>query len=786
MTDRPIDEPRPDEPTGQRGQASSADAGAEQALSRWLAAGVVATAAIVLSFPLYLTKQRLVSTERTTDSAVAAFVGREQCIDCHESAYQAWKGSDHDNAMDVATDSTVRGDFDDTTFEHDGVTSRFYRRDGKFFAFTEGPGGEMGEFEITHTFGWEPLQQYLVPFPGGRLQALGVAWDTERGEWFDLYPDQDIPASDWLHWTRNAQNWNGMCAECHSTNLIKGYDPDTETFSTTWSEIDVSCEACHGPGSWHVEWADMPEMARPAIENYGLLVGTSDMSAEHYVELCAPCHARRTELGDYDHTSPQLLDNVLPAALREGLYHADGQILDEVYVYGSFVQSKMYRMGVKCADCHDAHSLALHEEGNALCTQCHRADTYDSYDHHFHQQVYQGEPSDGALCVKCHMAEQPYMVVDWRADHSLRLPRPDLTQEIGVPNACTQSGCHDDKPLSWSLRSYREWYGTAKRPHYGQVFAAARDGSPDARDELIKIAGDPLYTPIVRATALTLLEGYPSDEATEAFNQALADEGALIRYTALASLTVASGQRYVELVSPLLFDPVKAVRIEAASRLAGVPDRMLEPYQREALAAGLEEYEQTMAYSLDFSFAGHNLGNLYSRLGDATRAERYYRAAVEVDDLFYPAKVNLAVLLNSQGRNEEAERLLRDVVRDYPEQYEAAYSLGLLLAEMKRVEDAVDFLGIASAGMPDRGRAHYNYGLALQAVGRLPEAEATLQRAVSTEPRNPDFLFALGDHYLRRGDAGRALEAANRILADDPQHPAGRQLLTAARQLRSQ
>jgi hypothetical protein len=198
VTDRPIDEPRPDEPTGQRGQASSADAGAEQALSRWLAAGVVATAAIVLSFPLYLTKQRLVSTERTTDSAVAAFVGREQCIDCHESAYEAWKGSDHDNAMDVATDSTVRGDFDDTTFEHDGVTSRFYRRDGKFFAFTEGPGGEMGEFEITHTFGWEPLQQYLVPFPGGRLQALGVAWDTERGEWFDLYPDQDIPASDWL------------------------------------------------------------------------------------------------------------------------------------------------------------------------------------------------------------------------------------------------------------------------------------------------------------------------------------------------------------------------------------------------------------------------------------------------------------------------------------------------------------------------------------------------------------------------------------------------------------
>ncbi len=779
MSDRSIDEPRLEERTDPRGQTSG-DTTAEQELSRWLTAGVVATAMIVLSFPLYLARQRLAGTERTPESAVATFVGREQCIDCHESAYEAWKGSDHDNAMEVATDSTVRGDFDDTTFEHDGVTSRFYRRDGEFFVRTEGPSGEMGEFEITHTFGWEPLQQYLVPFPGGRLQALGVAWDTERGEWFDLYPDHDIPASDWLHWTRNAQNWNGMCAECHSTNLIKGYDADSETFTTTWSEIDVSCEACHGPGSRHVNWADMPEMARPQIENYGLLIGTSDMSAEHYVELCAPCHARRTELGDYDHTSPHLMDNVLPAVLREGLYHADGQILDEVYVYGSFVQSKMYRMGVKCADCHDAHSLALHEEGNALCTQCHRADTYDSYDHHFHQKVYQGEPSDGALCVKCHMVEQPYMVIDWRADHSLRLPRPDLTQEIGVPNACTQSGCHDDKPLSWSLRSYREWYGTAKRPHYGQVFAAARENQPEARDQLVKIAGDPLYTPIVRATALTLLEGYPSDEATEAFNQALADEDALIRYTALASLTVASGERYVELVSPLLFDPVKGVRIEAASRLAGVPAGMLEPYQQEALAAGLEQYEQTMAYSLDFSFAGHNLGNLYSRLGDATRAERYYRAAVEVDDLFYPAKVNLAVLLNSQGRNQEAERLLRDVVRDYPEQYEAAYSLGLLLAEMNRVGEAVEFLGAASAGMPDRGRVHYNYGLALQTVARLPEAEAALQRAVSTEPRNVDFLFALGDHYLRRGDAGRALEAANRILAEAPGHQAAVQLRAAA------
>jgi tetratricopeptide (TPR) repeat protein len=757
----------------------------ESDLERWVVIGVVASLAIVLSLPLYLVREAVfgAGAGRTAPTPVT-FVGRETCVDCHEKAAEAWMNSDHDRAMAVASDSTVRGDFDDAVFEDRGITSRFYRRDGKFYVFTQGPGGEMGEFEITHTFGWEPLQQYLVPFPGGRLQALSIAWDTERGRWFHLYPNQVIPPGDWLHWTRNAQNWNGMCAECHSTNLIKGYDAESKTFSTTWSEIDVSCEACHGPGSRHVEWAELPPMARPERENYELVIRTSGITNRQQVELCAPCHSRRTELGDYDHTHPELLDNVLPAVLQEGLYHADGQILDEVYVYGSFVQSKMYRMGIRCGDCHDVHSLKLHKDGNDLCLQCHQAETYDSADHHFHKKIFEGKPSDGALCVKCHMVEQPYMVVDWRADHSLRLPRPDLSREIGVPNACTQSGCHDDRPLSWSLQAYRRWYGEARQPHYGTVLAAGRAGRPEAGGELIRLAGDALSPAIVRATALTLLGGYPGSEATRAFDLALADEDPLIRYTALSSLQTGSDEEYVQLVTPLLFDAVRAVRIEAAARLAGTPENMLKPYQREALAEGLAEYERTMAYSLDFSFAGHNLGNLYTRLGDPVRAERSYRDALAVDDLFFPAKVNLAVLYNGQGRNREAEQLLREVVRDYPEEYDAAYSLGLLLAEMGRVQDAAEFLGRASNGLPERSRAHYNYGLALQQIGRLPEAETALRKALALEPDNFDYVFALADHYTRRGVWQEALRLADRMIAIDPGNPAGAQVKAVVEQQR--
>jgi tetratricopeptide (TPR) repeat protein len=740
----------------------------------WRKIAVAGAAAIVLSVPIYALKETIVRTRRAPAlSQEARFVGRGECIDCHRAAYDAWRGSDHDLAMDTASDSTVFGDFDNAVFSRDGVTARFFRRGGKFWAATEGPEGTPGEFEIAYTFGYDPLQQYLVRFPGGRLQCLTIAWDTVRKEWFSLYPGQRIPPGDWLHWTRNAQNWNGMCAECHSTNLVKNYDAAAKTFATTWSEIDVSCEACHGPGSRHVAWAKLPPMARPAIENYGLLVRTAGATAREEVEICAPCHSRRTELGDYDHTKQSLLDNVIPALLDETLYFADGQIRDEVYEYASFAQSKMFKNGVRCGDCHDVHGLELHAKDNELCTRCHERDVYDGYDHHFHKSVFEGKPSDGRLCVKCHMPERPYMVVDWRADHSLRVPRPDLTRRIGAPNACAQSGCHGDKPLAWIEEYYDRWHGQARKPHYGTILAAGREGKEDALDDLIRVAGDTLYPAIVRATALSLLDLYPGAAVTAAFDRALSDEDPLIRHTAVDRAATADPEGLAEIVSPLLFDPVRAVRMRTAARLAGFPDGLFKPYQSEALEKSIADYENAMKHSLDFSFAGHNLGNLYTALGDAEKAERYYKSAIEVDDLFYPAKTNLAVLYNAQGRNEEAERLLKEILAAYPEHHDAAYSLGLLLSEMNRFEEAAAYLERAARGMPGRARVLYNYGLAAQAAGRMEDAERALERALELEPANYDFLYALADHYAKRGEYRRALPVAERMLAARPDDPAG-------------
>jgi Tfp pilus assembly protein PilF len=749
----------------------------DDGMRSWRRAAVVALGVIVVSVPLYVAResQRDVADSPAAET-VAGFVGREKCVDCHEGAYELWVGSDHDNAMDIANEQTVLGNFNDAELEHDGITSRFYRKDDGYFVFTEGTGGEMAEFEVLYTFGIEPLQQYLVSFPGGRLQALSVAWDTEENRWFDLYPESTFSPDDWLHWTRNGQNWNGMCAECHSTNLKKNYDAATSSFDTTWSEIDVSCEACHGPASLHLAWAEVDPAARPEIKDYGLVVNTGGLDSRQQVDLCAPCHSRRSEFGDYDHTQTHFLDAHLPSLLAEGTYHVDGQILEEDYVWGSFVQSKMYQSGVWCSDCHDAHSLALHKEGNDLCLQCHQAATYDAYEHHFHQKTVEGQPSDGALCVKCHMPEQPFMVIDDRADHSIRVPRPDLTRQLGVPNACGQSGCHDDQTVDWSVDAFTQWYGTTRRPHFGTVLAAARSGDSDAVEGLILLAEDPLYPAIVRATALHALQAFPGPQAFGVVQRALADDEPLLRVTAVEVVAADGPEQMVELLAPLLFDSVRVVRLRTAARLNAVGREYFTHDQRQTLTKELDDFIDTMKASLDFAASGLTLGNLYEEQRDATQAERFYRTALEVDDLFFPAKVNLAILLSQQGRISESEQLLREVLEAYPDQYDSSYSLALLLVGEGRSDEALPYLARAAGGLPQRARVHYNYGLLLAQLDNPQEAESALITARDLEPQNIDYLFALVDFYFKRGQLDAALEHAQRIISAHPQNRLGYEL----------
>ncbi|MBW1645757.1 MAG: tetratricopeptide repeat protein [Deltaproteobacteria bacterium] len=749
-------------------------------MRRWELTGLVATLLLVLALPFYLW-QSWRRPVRRPEPAPTTFVGRQACARCHPREDRAYADSDHAHAMAKATAETVLGDFNDATFTIHGVTSRFFRRDGKFFVHTRGVGGKMADFEVTHTFGWTPLQQYLVPFPGGRLQCLPLAWDVKQKKWFHLYPEENFSPDDWRYWTNRAQTWNSMCADCHSTNFRKGYDFVKDVYHSRYGEINVSCEACHGPGSRHVAWATTMQ---PLDSDDGLVVHTGRMTAREQVELCAFCHSRRTSLGDYRH-GRHLLDNMIPRLLDEGLYFADGQIQDEVYVYNSFLQSKMFARGVRCSDCHDIHSLKLRHKGNRICLQCHQGDVYDRYQHHFHRQA--GDPrgkplraadgrirfavGTGALCVECHMPGRVYMGNDYRPDHSLRVPRPALNRELNTPDACLR--CHVDKDHQWSVACTTRWYGEKRPAHYGTVLARGRRGEPGARDGLLRLVDNSLYPLVVRATALELLGQYQGSGVRARFKRCLDSDEALLRQTAL--MTVPPAER-VKLAVPLLSDPVKAVRIAAARNLTLVAPAALDENQRRRHERALAEFQQVLAYSADFADSRMNLGTLYLYQGKEEMAAAAFRKAIAIDRDCYAAYRNLAVLYSRQHKFEPAEEILRRALARRDDLYDLHYSLGLLLAERKEYRPAVAELQKAARGLPNDARVHYNLGLLLQFGRRGPEAEKALARAVALEPGNGRYLEALARLYLAEGKLSRAAEVAARLTAVDPDNRFARQL----------
>jgi len=759
----------------------------------WSKLSLVSAMLIVLAFPLYFLLNLPALQGPESSFGIPEYTGGESCIECHRVQFDLWKGSDHDLAMAHATDETVLGDFNDATFEFKGETHRFYKKDNRFFVWTTGPDGELSEFEISYTFGYRPLQQYLIAFEGGRLQCLPLTWNTDKNEWYHMvdtvYAGQDIDHANWLFWTNQAQNWNGMCADCHSTNLQKNYDFEADTFNTTWTDINVNCEACHGAGSEHITWAKLPEMARLADESYGLLVQTANLDNVSYVDRCARCHARRSVFMDFPGYTTDLLDYMAPQLLIEPYYYPDGQILEEDYVYASFTHSKMYMTDIKCNDCHDVHSLKLVEEAvksNDLCLKCHRSDIYDTYQHHFHKKAGEGgdallakgkvyEVGSGALCINCHMTGGYFMGVDFRRDHSFRIPRPDLSITAESPNACND--CHSQNTAHWAAGYIDKWYGLSRRPHFGNVMAKARQDDTSAIPDLINIVLDELYPVIVRATAIYELEEFNNEEGRQAVITSLSDPESIIRYQAVQSYVPQDLEEMLSLLSPLLNDPVKAVRMQTAYRLSSIPVASMDSSLLREFYESLTEYREVMEYTGEFAASRHNLGSVYQNIGMNKEAEENFLAAIRIDDEFYPSMANLSVNYNQMGKNEEAEILLRHMINNFPQYPDAHYSLGLLLAEMGKYEESLASLKMASELTPSNPRVWYNLAMLHQYFKDDEAFVNAMNEALEIDPQNLEFLYTLADHYYRIADYEQVRSIANKMIQYHPENPTGKQLL---------
>ena len=757
----------------------------------WIAAAIAAVI-VAAGFGFQLGDRGEVKPQ---DSSAATFVGSETCAGCHQAQAKLWAASQHKAAMAHATDKTVLGDFNDASFDYYGVHSRFFRRDGKFMVETDGPDGKLATFEVKYTFGIDPLQQYLVEFPDGRLQVLALAWDSRPKDaggqrWFHVYPDEEIKHDDVLHWTKLNQNWNFMCAECHSTGLRKHYDAKADRFATSWAEISVGCETCHGQGSAHAAWARDRQSWWPFGKREdpgkGLLVrfderqdvvwpidprtGTARRTAapaalRKEVETCGLCHARRAGFNENWVPGRSLSQTHVVEPLARNTYYADGQIRDveEPYNYTPFKQSKMFAAGVTCSDCHEPHGSKLRFSTDGVCLQCHASGKYADAAHRHHASA---DPPP--TCISCHMQARAYMVVDIRHDHSFRVPRPDLSAKLGTPNAC--NNCHSDKPAQWAAAAVEDWFGPRREGFqtYAAAFHAARTDAADAARLLAAVAADGNAPAVARASALSELASYVSPGNIGAARAGLADPDPMVRIGALDMLENVPADQVWPFVSPLLADPVRGVRIRAASLLAAVPTASQPKSDREPFNAAAREFVAAQRANAERPEARTTLANFLAQRGQTTEAEAEYKAALQLSPQYATAAINLADLYRQLGRDSDGENILRAAIAASPREAAAHHALGLVLTRLKQSDAALAEFRRAAELEPAQARYQYVYAVALHSGGQREQGMTVLKEALKNHPGNREILSALVSFSRLSGDSTAALGYAEQLAAVTP------------------
>ncbi|MBV1934091.1 MAG: tetratricopeptide repeat protein [Parvibaculaceae bacterium] len=738
---------------------------------------------ILLGCVLFFTLTGWVNASATPDK----FVSTAVCQTCHEDETSAWTGSHHDWALKLPTKETVKGDFSDVTFTHFGEVTRFFMEGDTFMVTTMGPDGTPQTFPVKYVVGIEPLQQYLLETEPGRLQSLSIAWDRKGAKWYHLYPDQIIAPQDGLHWTGVYQNWNSRCADCHSTGFGKNYDTATDSYQSTWSEMNVACESCHGAGSGHVAWAKQydTEIQNPSPDPYAGTPASLSPASPHAVSgMCAACHSRREPLSasSRDPHSDFHSDFNL-ATLRDGLYFADGQILDEVYVYGSFVQSKMHNKGVTCTNCHEPHSLKLVAEGNALCATCHNPNgnpdftslprkTYDAASHHFHEVG-----TEGAQCVSCHMPARTFMGVDPRRDHSFRVPRPDLTDKTGAPNACI--GCHTEQSNAWAAGEIAKRFpdGQWKQPHFSEAIAGARAGDGRVIPALIEMARDNDVAPIIRASALDLLAQLDAPRAAVLARPSLTDASPLVRKAAILSQAAASNADKATALEPLLGDPIRSVRLAAGRLLAGAPSMHIQAGSRDRLRGVWKALLDSYLATVDYPEGHMKLAGFGYAVNNVRGVERAFKQAIAFDPKLGSAWMSLGRLYLLTGQPERAIDIWMQGLETAGDDAGIFLQLSRIRRERAEIPAAVKAMEQALALLPNDAVVRTEAAQLYTQAGQPKRAAALIDTALKLAPHNPHVQAAAIRYAFSTQDIDAARRQFKIFSVEFPEHSLRPQLL---------
>lgn len=678
------------------------------------------------------------------------------CRECHADIFEKWSGSHH-----ALANRELHPAIDDQVFAgaapvvEENQTTAFRKNGDNYEYVITLPDGEEKIFTADMVLGHYPLFQYLMPIGNGRWQATDLAFDPDKKEFFSVTPDEERDWDDWLHWTKRSMNWNSNCAQCHMTHYHKNYDADSDSYSSTWHEQGITCLQCHDNMAEHIKNPNVP---------------LTELVGEKYIQSCAGCHSRRTELtedfspGDSYHDHYRLQLPTVP-----NLYYPDGQIRDEVFVHGSFIMSKMGHAGVTCKNCHDPHSneLILPAENNMLCLQCHGngqlgAKIIEPLAHSFH-----AEGSTGNQCINCHMTETTYMARDPRKDHGFHIPDPQLTKELGIPNACNK--CHQDQSTEWAIEWTEKWYGEKmERPERDRSRVVAQVYEGILRDYRPLLAQyDKQEIVPWRATLLGLLSNWAGvPEVDERALEALQSKEPLLRSQAIQLLQY--NPAHMEVIRRHLEDDSRLVRLDAAWALRHqlAPDH---PAVKELLASLELRQDQPGGAAM--------LAEWYQARQDYPQAQKLFEKAVRWDDREPGYHYQLAIIYNQRNLHDKARQSFQEAMKLMPDNAFLVYQYALFENERGNAREARNALLKAVGIDPRYSRAWYNLALMYAQAGQQQSADNAIDRAMQLEPSNIDFAYAKATILAQMNKTQQAIELLQMIIVQDQQYQPAMQLL---------
>ncbi len=732
------------------------------------------------------------SSDRVTAQPVSAtgYVGSSSCKSCHESQFAAWSSSTHARAMRATSSPTEASPSKATFGKGSAGIAEFGSKSGVNSVSVQ-ESGKQTKLELPYLLGTRPMEQYLAATGKGRVQALPVAFDVDKKEWFDIFAGEERLSGEFGHWTGRGMNANSQCIECHSTGFQKGYDSAGDAYHSSWAEMGVGCESCHGPGATHAKDPKAPygpfgksariAEFRPAPTSVTSSPVNSNPdsvspaavpppAASVMLETCATCHSVRRTIADGFVPGARFLDHYEPSILDEDLYWPDGSVRSESYEWGSFVQSRMYAAGVNCLACHDVHSGGLRAEGNGLCLSCHES-TFESHAHTAH-----AEGTAASQCVSCHMPESVFMARDKRRDHSLAVPDPLLARESGLPSAC--ESCHADRGREvLATDAERLWPRLkverfAKRRSIAKAFAEARVGNAESTDRILEcLSGSLCDTVILRASAARLTVRLPlTERVVGPLLEALKDPDPLVRSAAAFALSDVDPREPAlrQSLSTAAVDASRAVRVNAAWALRTAETDQLPEEQARSLDKAFDEWRAATMTLSEAPESWHTLGVFESMRKDAGAAETAYRKAISIEPRATPTYHNLAMLLAATGRIDDSRKEFEALLAIDDSSAAAWYALGVIHGEQKNWKEAARALARCLKLDPGYPDALTDLANAYLEAGVPNVARAVLSGALEHPPLRREALLGLVTVALRAGTPEEAAGAARALVSEDP------------------